>query len=85
MPGPMDGQNNPNLPLRAKFPRKPYAPYNGPWDAVWTEDENGRWVKMKTQRLTAPRLKRALRRFQGPWKTRRFSQRGEPIELWSRA
>jgi hypothetical protein len=67
----LDGEPNPNLPFRAHTPAHRERPYRGPFDFVWTEDERGRWVRAKVRRQQSPRLKRALLRFRGPWKTRR--------------
>ena len=69
----LDGDLNPNLPVRPHIPTRRERPYRGPFDILWTEDERGRWVRAKVQRQQSPQLKRAVLRFRGPWKARRPS------------
>jgi hypothetical protein len=68
----LDGVPNPNLPVRPRFPRKPEPPYRGPFDIAWTEGPTGRLVMMKSRRQKSSRVKRALSKFKGPWKSPRW-------------
>ena len=67
----LDGDLNPNLPVRPHIPARRERLYRGPFDIVWMDDERGRWVRAKVRRHQSPRLKRGLLRFRGPWKTQR--------------
>jgi hypothetical protein len=71
---PVDGRANSNLPVRetvAPKTRLDECHFTGPFDLVEMEGPNGEWVVAQAPRRTSPSTKRAISRFQGPWKNPR--------------
>jgi len=67
----VDRARNPNLPVQESDPYNMPATafeHPGPFDVIEMLGPDGEWIIARVSRHPPPKVKRALLRFQGPWK-----------------